>query len=123
MAAGLGMTAGVAASCSSTGDCGLNPGHIQHGVIFSLKHEKGSVAERTFLEDGKRILTGIPVVRDFQVLEQVSTKNDYDFGFVMVFDDQQAYDTYNAHPDHVDFVENRWKKEVDGFLEIDFVNY
>ncbi|MCX6221378.1 MAG: Dabb family protein [Bacteroidia bacterium] len=89
-------------------------------VIFDLKHEKGSEAEAKFLADGKRILTHIPVVRDFRVLDQVSLKNDYHFGFSMHFDNRKDYGTYNNHPDHMAFVENRWKKEVTRFLEIDF---
>ena len=93
---------------------------IQHMVIFDLRHEKGSEAEAKFLADGKRILTHIPVVRDFRVLDQVSLKNDYHFGFSMFFAKRADYETYNNHPDHVAFVENRWKKEVTRFLEIDF---
>ncbi|MEK7718345.1 MAG: Dabb family protein [Bacteroidota bacterium] len=89
-------------------------------VIFDLKHEKGSEAETRFLADGKRILTHIPVVRDFRVLDQVSFKNDYHFGFSMFFSNRADYETYNNHQDHVAFVENRWKKEVTRFLEIDF---
>ncbi len=54
---------------------------------------------------------------------QVSIKNDYDYGFSMVFNDKQAYDTCNNHPDHVAFVEHRWKKEVARFLEIDFISH
>jgi hypothetical protein len=93
---------------------------IQHMVIFDLKHEKGSAAEAKFLADGKAILTAIPTVQEFRVLDQVSPKNDYDFGFSMVFASKADYETYNNHPDHQSFVENRWKKEVARFLEIDF---
>ena len=93
---------------------------VQHMVIFDLKHKKGAAEEQKFLADGKSILTRIPVVRDFRVLDQVSLKNDYDYGFSMVFASSADYETYNNHPDHVAFVENRWKKEVTRFLEIDF---
>jgi hypothetical protein len=93
---------------------------IQHMVIFVLKHDKGSAAEAKFLSDARTILTRIPVVKDFRVLDQVSIKNDYHFGFSMVFANQTEYDTYSNHPDHAAFVENRWKKEVTRFLEIDF---
>jgi hypothetical protein len=51
---------------------------------------------------------------------QVSTKNNYDYGFSMEFADQAAYTSYNEHPKHVDFVNNRWLKEVSRFIEIDF---
>lgn len=98
----------------------LNDTQIQHGVIFSLKHEKGSPEAKQFLADGKRLLTSIPVVNDFQVFDQVSPKNDFQYGFTMVFNSMEDYTTYNEHPTHVAFVEERWMKEVEKFLEIDF---
>jgi hypothetical protein len=99
---------------------GLKKGEIQHMVIFNLPYQEGSKKAIKFLNDGNRILTGIPVVRDFQVFLQVSPKNDYQYGFSMVFTNQADYQTYNDHPDHVAFVEERWKIEVTDFLEIDF---
>ena len=39
----------------------------------------------------------------------------------MVFADQSAYDAYNSHPAHVDFVATRWVPEVDAFQEYDFI--
>jgi hypothetical protein len=98
----------------------IKPGEIQHMVIFNLKYDTNSPETLTFLKDGKRILSAISVVKKFQVFSQVSKKNDYDFGFSMVFADRAAYEQYNNHPDHVRFVEQRWKKEVSRFLEIDF---
>jgi hypothetical protein len=99
----------------------LKPGEIQHMVIFCLKYDKNAPETLTFIKDGKRILRAIPGVRNFQAFAQVSTKNDYDFGFSMVFSSRADYEKYNTHPDHVGFVEQRWKKEVSRFLEIDFV--
>lgn len=93
---------------------------IRHMVIFDLKVEKGSTAAEKFLSDGQRILEAIPVVKQFEVLYQVSAKNDYDYGFSMEFDSQVDYETYNAHPDHEKFVQERWMTEVERFLEIDF---
>ncbi|MEN7547294.1 Dabb family protein [Rapidithrix thailandica] len=93
---------------------------IIHTVIFSLKHEAGSPEERQFLDDARTILTAIPGVEEFEVRKQVSQKNEYQFGFSMKFADQQAYDKYNQHPEHIAFVEKRWKKEVTDFLEIDY---
>ena len=113
--ASLGMTA-----CNSESLELLAPGHIQHGVIFSLKVAAGSPEAATFLEDGRKILSGIPTVNNFQVFRQVSSKNEYDFGFTMVFKSAEDYQAYNDHPDHVSFVEERWMKEVDKFLEIDY---
>lgn len=98
----------------------LKEGEIQHMVIFNLPYPEGSAKATTFLKDGTRILSGIPVVRNFQAFKQVSPKNDYQYGFSMVFSSQADYSTYNEHPDHVAFVQDRWMKEVSDFLEIDF---
>lgn len=122
----LGILA-LTASCSTTSsynietkDCQLKDSEIQHMVIFNLPYQEGSVEARTFLEDGTRILTAIPVVQNFQAFKQVSEKNDYQYGFSMVFANQEDYNTYNDHPDHVAFVQDRWLTEVSDFLEIDF---
>lgn len=93
---------------------------IRHMVIFCLKHEQDSTETEKFLLDGKAILSSIPTVENFEVLNQISPKNDYNFGFSMEFSDRDAYDSYSAHPDHEAFVEQRWKVEVTSFLEIDF---
>ena len=93
---------------------------IRHTVVFNLKHAHGSLQEKAFLRDAL-VLKEIPGVKKFEQLRQVSKKNDYEFGFSMEFADQAAYDAYNVHPKHVKFVEDRWKREVERFLEIDYV--
>ena len=92
---------------------------IRHTVVFRLKHAKGSAAEKKFLADAMA-LEGIPGVEKFEQLRQVSPKNDYAFGFSMEFADEAAYQGYNDHPVHVAFVRDRWMKEVEAFLEIDY---
>jgi hypothetical protein len=101
-------------------NCALKKGEVQHMVIFTLSYPKGSAEAQKFIQDGTRILTGIPVVNNFQAFNQVSKKNKYQYGFSMVFANQTDYSIYNNHPDHVAFVQNRWLKEVSDFLEIDF---
>jgi quinol monooxygenase YgiN len=93
---------------------------IRHTVVFNLKHAPGSLQEKAFLRDAM-VLNEIPGVEKFEQLRQVSPKNDYEFGFSMEFKDQAAYDAYNAHPKHVKFVRERWEREVERFLEIDYV--
>lgn len=93
---------------------------ITHSVFFKLKHEPGSEAEALFLSKAAA-LAAIPGVMDFQVLQETSPKNDFDFGLTMQFADQAAYEIYNNHPDHVAFVQEVWLKEVVDFMEIDHV--
>jgi hypothetical protein len=99
----------------------MNNQSIRHMVIFNLKYPKGSAEAEKFLNDGKSILTSIPAVQNFGVFRQVSSKNDYDYGFSMDFASQADYDSYNEHPFHVQFVQDRWLVEVERFLEIDFL--
>ena len=92
---------------------------IRHTVVFTLKHARGSLMEKAFLRDAM-VLKDIPGVQKFEQLRQTSPKNDYEFGFSMEFADQAAYDGYNAHPKHEKFVRERWDREVESFLEIDY---
>lgn len=100
----------------------MNQGTIRHMAVFTLKAAPDSEETRTFLRDGARILSAIPGVDNFEVLDQVSSKCDFRYAFSMEFADQAAYDAYNAHPDHQAFVAERWETEVAAFQEIDFVN-
>jgi hypothetical protein len=97
----------------------MEPGRIRHTVSFTLAHPPGSDEERDFLDAARR-LGAIPGVEAFEVLSEVSPKNDFRYGISMEFANQAAYDGYNTHPDHVRFVEERWLKEVTDFLEIDY---
>jgi hypothetical protein len=96
---------------------------ITHSVYFTLVHGSDTAETEAFLSDGGRILSSIPVVRNFRVVKQTSHKNDYRFGFVMEFPDKASYAAYNTHPSHLAFVRDRWEKEVKAFLEIDFEAY
>ena len=93
---------------------------IRHTVVFRLKHPSASESEAAFLK-AAQILASIPTVRRFECLRQVSPKNNFDFGFSMEFASEQDYEAYNIHPEHVGFVETRWKPEVADFMEIDYV--
>lgn len=97
----------------------LSGTRIRHTVSFDLRHQPGSGEEADFLAAAER-LAGIPGVETFEVVREVSPKNGFRFGISMEFPDQAAYDAYNAHADHVHFVEQRWHSEVSDFLEIDY---
>jgi hypothetical protein len=95
---------------------------IRHTVVFTLKHLKGSPEEKIFL-DAIQKLSAIPGVQKFELLRQVSRKNNYDFGLSMEFESAKAYEGYNQHPDHIAFVQTYWVKEVKDFMEIDYEPY
>lgn len=93
---------------------------IRHSVAFTLKHAPDSAEEAAFL-NAADVLAAIPGVQRFEKLRETSQKNDYRFAFAMEFSDEDAYRSYNEHPDHVAFVAGRWVPEVARFLEIDTV--
>ena len=96
----------------------LTNGRIRHSVVFTLTHGEGSAEEAAFLDAIAR-LEVIPGVEGFELMREVSPKNDYRYGLTMEFADRAAYESYNQHPQHVEFVERRWDAEVSDFLEID----
>ncbi len=96
---------------------------ITHMVTFTLYAGKDTAEAEAFLKESADALAVIPGVENFQVLRQVSAKNEFDYGFSMVFADQAAYDAYNEHPVHRKYVEERWEKEVSRFQEIDLINH
>jgi heme-degrading monooxygenase HmoA len=92
---------------------------IRHTVVFRLKHAAGSAEEQGFLKAAGE-LAAIPGVEQFETLRQVSPKNPYTFGLSMEFASAEAYAGYSEHPEHVQFVQERWLKEVAEFMEIDY---
>ncbi|MDO3408700.1 Dabb family protein [Saccharibacillus sp. CPCC 101409] len=96
---------------------------IQHMVTFSLHAGKDNEEAERFLRSSLEELSAIPGVQQFQVFRQVSAKNEYDYGFSMVFADQSAYDAYNNHPVHVNYVRETWDTRVRAFQEIDLIAY
>ncbi|MBP1961651.1 Dabb family protein [Paenibacillus aceris] len=97
----------------------MNSKRIKHMVVFNLHVGKDTPEAEQFLRGSANELAAIPGVEQFEVFRQVSAKTDYDFGFSMVFADQEAYDGYNVHPVHTHYVAERWVKEVCRFQEID----
>jgi hypothetical protein len=93
---------------------------IRHTVVFRLIHERGSQKEKEFLTLARK-LQEISTVRNFECLRQVSTKNQFDFGLSVEFENQDGYDFYNIHPCHEAFVKDCWVPEVKEFMEIDYV--
>ena len=92
---------------------------IRHTVVFKIKPAPGSPEEAQFLAEARK-LELIPTVHKFECLRQISTKNIYQFGLSMEFEDQASYRAYSEHPDHLAFVKGGWTDNVTDFLEIDY---
>jgi hypothetical protein len=95
---------------------------IRHSVILKLKNTISNEEKHAFFE-AVDTLADIPDVRKFEVLNQISPKNKFEYGISMEFENQEQYDTYSNHPAHLDFIQNFWIPNVEDFLEIDYTLY
>ena len=93
---------------------------IIHTAAFKTKYPDGSESLEQFLQQASQ-LGEISYVKNFKILPQVSAKSDYQYALYMEFSSQDAYDSYNAHPAHVRFVEEQWLVHVENFIELDYL--
>jgi hypothetical protein len=93
---------------------------IRHSVILKLKNQVSAEDKKAFF-DAVDTLSSIPNVQKFEVLKQISPKNKFEYGISMEFENQEQYDIYSNHLNHIHFLQNFWEKNVEDFLEIDYV--
>jgi hypothetical protein len=96
----------------------LSGSRIRHLVVFTLRHAEGTPEAEAFL-DALGSLAAVDGVEELDVVRQVGRKNSYQLAVTMEFASREAYDAYNAHPDHVSFVRDHWAAGVTDFMEID----
>jgi hypothetical protein len=94
---------------------------IIHTVCFTLHHDDESPEATAFFETARRVLPAVPGVDRFTIARQVGSQSPLRFQFSMEFPDRATYESYNAHPDHIGFVEEFWTRDVAEFTEFDFV--
>lgn len=92
---------------------------IRHMVVFNLKYTKEDPRAKDFIETAKKVFAGIPFARNVMQCWEISPKNNYTYGFSFDFMKPEDYESYNNHPAHCKFVEERWNTEVTDFMEID----
>ncbi|HMN95458.1 MAG TPA: Dabb family protein [Phycisphaerales bacterium] len=102
----------VAAGCASPRGEPLppSPGEIVHVVLVKLNDPSEGPA---LIDDANRRLATIAgmttwLAGEHRELGRTGVVQDYDVGFAMGFDDDEAYLAYLDHPAHVAFVE-RWR--------------
>jgi hypothetical protein len=94
---------------------------ITHMVVFNLKsEEEGGAGPDAFFAKAEELLWPIPHATNITRSRQTNAMCPYEYGFSFDFDSQSDYDAYNTYPDHLKFVEEWWKTQVSGFMEIDF---
>lgn len=93
---------------------------LMHNVYFWLKNPD-SLADRNALIAGLRTLAQVPTVRGIHIGVPASTEqrdvvdSSYQVSELLLFDDVEGQNTYQAHPLHIKFVEDcshLWEKVV-----------
>lgn len=112
--------AGAAASVSGGNVMAQSKQQLIHAVFFWLKRPD-SEDDRVALIAGLKTLQQIPAVNSLQIGLPASTEsrdvvdNSFQVSELMFFDDLEAQSTYQAHPIHLEFVENYshlWERVV-----------
>jgi hypothetical protein len=78
---------------------------IRHSVILKLKPELTFKEKQVFFE-AVNALSVIPNVQKFEFLKQISSKNKFEFGISMEFDNQEQYYIYSNYPEQIVFIQN-----------------
>ncbi|MEI7026641.1 Dabb family protein [Paenibacillus sp. y28] len=95
--------------------------HVTHTVFFDLLVQPESEEAERFLASSRLILMSIPGVAQFQVLRQISPRNDLPFGFIMKFLNHAAYAAFQSHPEYRHYLREVWQRQVAMFQEIAYV--
>ena len=91
---------------------------LHHSVIFKFKEGTSELRKREFFTAANR-LSLILDVKHFEILRQPSSKNEFEFGLVIVFNDTPVYQKYTADPELGLSLQNYWLKLQTIFLELD----
>ena len=107
----LAAAAILAGGCANTHKP-LDPGKINHVVLFNLKDPSLS---SELEQDCAKHLQEIPSVRTYACgphydIGRENIDSDYMLGLLVSFDDEAGYKAYLEHPGHVTLVE-KWKPE------------
>ncbi|MGF1450056.1 MAG: Dabb family protein [Opitutales bacterium] len=97
---------------------------ITHVVVFWVNAPVAENAEK-LLDGCRKLLTDIPGVQNFRVGAPVPSSRgivdgSYAVAISMDFTDQAAADAYQAHPQHVGFVNDYFKPLVGRAVVYDF---
>lgn len=79
---------------------------ICHVVLIRLKSGLPESAGASLLEQARKLLSPIPLVRNLRLGRGLGKKAEVDFPYslVMEFEDEDALQGYQVHPDHQRFV-------------------
>lgn len=102
----------------------FNPAMFSHIVVFWTDPARPNAAEE-LIAGAERLLRPIPGILHFHVGKmapslRLGVDQSYQVALNLVFPDRQTHDAYQAHPQHVEFVETVFKPLCKGVQVYDF---
>jgi len=93
---------------------------VHHVIIYNVDGEDDAAAA-ALMQEGKRVLSGIPGVRRVVTGKAVQQASKYRFSWLIEFVHQKVIDSYREHPDHVDFANRLFRPIAGDRISIDYL--
>ena len=93
---------------------------VHHVIIYNVVG-KDDTQVLAMMQEGKRVLSGIPGVRRVTTGRAVREDASYRFSWLIEFVHEKVIDSYREHPDHVDFADRLFRPIAGDRISIDYL--
>lgn len=93
---------------------------VDHVIVYNVEGVS-EVEVDAMMNEGKRVLSAIPGVREVVCGGAVQETAQYRFTWLVRFAHQVVIDSYRDHPDHIAFADNHFRPVAGNRITIDFV--
>ncbi len=92
---------------------------VEHVIIYNVERMTDEQAQ-AMMAEGRRMLSGIPGVREIFTGQAVKEGSQYKFCWLVRFTDKAVIDSYRIHPDYAVFADNLFLPFVAERISVDF---
>ncbi|WJW75858.1 class II fructose-bisphosphate aldolase [Thiohalobacter sp. IOR34] len=92
---------------------------VEHLIIYNVD-KPDMVDVQAMMEEGRRVLSAIPGVREVITGEAVQTDASYRYTWLVRFCHPRVIDSYREHPAHVAFANQRFRPVAGNRISIDY---
>lgn len=93
---------------------------VHHVIIYNV-NGSDDTALAAIMQEGRRVLGGIPGVRRVITGKAVQEGARYRFSWLIEFVHEQVIDSYREHPEHVDFADRLFRPVAGDRISIDYL--
>lgn len=92
---------------------------VEHLIIYNVR-EPVRVAADAMMDEGRRVLSGIPGVRSVITGKAVKSDAEYSYSWLIRFCHPAVIDSYREHPEHVSFADQQFRPMAADRISIDY---